>query len=167
LVIGGAGSGKSMLAEQLAKDSGKQVIYIATGEPVDKEMAAKINEHKKNRPKGWQTIELNDGVLSQKFLELDSQQNVILVDCVTFYLSKLINKLSEKEVIEEINEAIQISKRKTKKTIFVTNELGTGIVPLNKASRKFRDIHGKINQMIAREADEVYMAVAGLPFKLK
>lgn len=167
MVIGGAGSGKSKIAEQFAADSGEQVVFIATGKPVDEEMRVKIENHKQSRPVEWQTIELNRAFLSEECSESCFFGKTVVIDCITFYLAELIEKLDKENIINEFKKIIQPLKEKTAQTIIVTNELGMGIVPSQAQTREFRDIHGTVNQIIASEADEVYMAVAGLPVKIK
>lgn len=142
-------------------------MFIATGKPVDEEMRVKIENHKKSRPVDWETVELYGSLLSSKCSGTDLRDKIVIIDCVTFYISELISKLDKENIINEFKKFIVPLKEKTARTIIVTNELGMGIVPSQAETREFRDIHGMVNQIIANEADEVYMAVAGLPVRIK
>lgn len=176
LILGGARSGKSSFAEKLAqKKGGDEVYYLATAEAKDKEMKKRIEKHKEQRNKKWKTIEepLSVGeVLSQI-----SKGEVVLIDCITVYISNLlfsnleeINKNikfedKEKLIIKKIEKIVTTSKNK--EVILVSNEVGMGIVPGNKMGREYRDIAGRVNQFLAQKADKVYITIAGLPVELK
>lgn len=180
IVTGGARSGKSSFAERLAKDSKMDVVYIATSIPFDDEMKARIKKHVAQRPKEWKTIEAYKDI--DVPLEYEKNENIVfLLDCVTIMVSNIMletqldwDKASEEE-IDHVEEAVkqQIKKvlitaeKKDAVFIMVTNELGMGIVPENRLSRVFRDIAGRMNQMLASAADEVYLCVSGIPVKIK
>ncbi|QXM05643.1 bifunctional adenosylcobinamide kinase/adenosylcobinamide-phosphate guanylyltransferase [Crassaminicella indica] len=180
LVTGGARSGKSNYAESLAKAEKKNVAYLATAIPFDEGMKDRIKKHKESRPKIWTTYEgYND--LYKMIPKIKREHEVILLDCITIMVTNLMfeedvnwDKISH-EVIDNIEEKIKDQIIKLIKAIreediwciMVTNELGMGIVPENRISRIFRDIAGRINQLIAREADEVYFTVSGIPMRLK
>lgn len=171
LVTGGSRSGKSKFAQQLAESMVKDVVFIATADAtaiaLDKEMRARIDDHKKSRPKTWKTIEAPLDVAGA-VSSLNGKGGLILIDCVTLFVSNLFSKKMSEERIElegkKVLKALQGSK---KNAVIVTNELGMGIVPENAVSRKFRDIHGRMNQFFAGAADEVYFMVSGVPMKIK
>ena len=165
-ILGGARSGKSTYALELAKKY-KRVAFIATCEPLDKEMQRRIALHKKKRPAHWQTFEEpKDIVLALK--KIGNNFDCIIIDCLTLLVSNLILEGRSQELIEDKISTLlgQIKKMKTD-VIIVSNEVGLGIVPKNKLARGFRDIAGKINQMVAGAADEVFFMVSGMPLKLK
>lgn len=181
LVTGGARSGKSTYAEDLAKAVGDNVMYIATSIPFDDEMKERVKKHRARRPKDWGTFE---GYIDLKrvFRYKESPYQAILLDCITIMITNLIfefggfdvenfdeeaiNEL-EKRILNEITEFLDEANLNTETLILVTNEIGFGIVPDNKLSRIFRDISGRANQYIASRADEVYLVVCGLPMKIK
>ncbi len=170
-VLGGARSGKSYFAQKLARKLGKKVLFVATAEPLDKEMQARIEEHKKLRPSYWRTLEIASGIAG----EIETQSGdaeVVVVDCLTLLVSNIVTKNSdynqaEKRVIAEINELINCLDRLNASFIIVSNEVGLGIVPENELARFYRDLLGKVNQLISQKADEVYFMVAGIPLKIK
>jgi len=181
LVSGGARSGKSNYAENLAKAVGQDVIYIATSIPFDDEMKVRVKNHKARRPSTWETFE---GYIDLKrvFREKKVPFEAILLDCITIMITNLmfefggfnvenldneaINEV-EKKIMHEITEFLDEADLNTETLILVTNEVGFGIVPDNKLSRIFRDISGRANQFIASRADEVYLMICGLPMKIK
>jgi len=162
-IMGGARSGKSTYAVRLAKRHGRKVAFIATCRPLDKEMKKRIELHKAARPKNWQTFEEPEdaGLLLKK---IDSKFDVVIIDCLTILISNLLLKgLKEKDIERRIK---RIMKSRTN-VIIVSNEVGLGIVPDNKLARDFRDIAGKINQLVAEEAKEVFFMASGLALKIK
>ncbi|MBI4336097.1 MAG: bifunctional adenosylcobinamide kinase/adenosylcobinamide-phosphate guanylyltransferase [Candidatus Omnitrophica bacterium] len=176
LVTGGSRSGKSKFAQGLAASLSKEVVFIATADAtamaLDKEMRARIYEHKKSRPKAWKTIEepirVADAIVSLRRALLDGRCGLILIDCLTLFVSNLFsNKMSERRIELEGKKVLKALQGSKNVSIIVTNELGMGIVPENRISRKFRDIHGRMNQLFAGAADEVYFMISGLPIKVK
>ncbi|TCO79506.1 bifunctional adenosylcobinamide kinase/adenosylcobinamide-phosphate guanylyltransferase [Marinisporobacter balticus] len=180
LVTGGARSGKSNFAEDLAKKSEKSVVYLATAIPFDEGMKDRIKKHRESRPKDWITYEGYKD-LHTLIQGIDKEYKIILIDCITIMVTNLMfeedvcwDKISHEE-IDKIEEKIKKQIKKMMGSIrendlwciMVTNELGMGIVPENRISRIFRDIAGRMNQIIAKEAEEVYFTVSGLPMKLK
>jgi adenosylcobinamide kinase / adenosylcobinamide-phosphate guanylyltransferase len=165
-VLGGARSGKSSYALSIAKKY-KKVAFVATGQALDKEMQERIRKHKQARPKSWQTFEEPKN-LSPLFKKLGDEFNCIVVDCLTLLVSNLIlSKYGEREVFEKIKSMLAVLREKKALVILVSNEVGLGLVPVNKLGRDFRDIAGKANQMVAKEADEVFFTVAGIPQRIK
>jgi len=173
LVTGGARSGKSSFAEKLAKEANKDVTYLATSQALDEEMALRIEEHKKRRPKNWKTIEepLNASSVIEKEGKSD---RVILLDCLALLVANLIfskgdstSEPIDQAVLNEIKTLAKISKDVPASVIIVTNEVGMGIVPEYPLGRAYRDTLGKANQILASEADEVYLLVCGIPVNVK
>jgi adenosylcobinamide kinase/adenosylcobinamide-phosphate guanylyltransferase len=177
LVTGGARSGKSSFGESLLKDFLK-VLYIATSIPFDEEMRERVRKHKDQRPGYWDTLEayknFKDEFSNIAYHEYDG----IILDCITIMISNILLEsfnedkendygLIEDKIIYQVDELIEVLKNAGCKVVIVTNEVGSGIVPENKLSREFRDIAGRVNQRIAKAADEVYLVVSGLPVKIK
>ena len=174
LVTGGARSGKSKFAEKLALKLGNgQAAYIATAQIFDEEMAYRIKLHKERRGKNWLTFESPfnaDTTISYAAKTFDA----ILFDCVTIYLSNFLcaENLDDEENIYKnftvlIDKLIDAAKNSKAAVIFVSNEVGSGIVPENKLARIFRDLSGLANQKIAVEAEKVFLTVAGYAIDVK
>jgi len=167
LILGGARSGKSGFAVNLAKESGAKTAFIATCMRLDKEMKERVALHKKSRPTGWKTFECGEDIL-EILKKLDSKFDVILIDCLTLFISSLLLKgLRESSIEKKIGDILAALKKINARTIIVSNEVGLGIVPANKLARNFRDIAGRINQSVAGSADEVFFMVSGIPWKVK
>ncbi|OGW31909.1 MAG: bifunctional adenosylcobinamide kinase/adenosylcobinamide-phosphate guanylyltransferase [Nitrospirae bacterium GWC2_42_7] len=163
-ITGGTRSGKSSFALQKAMKLQGKRAYIATAEALDEEMEERIKKHKKDRGNDWDTYEEPlkiPGVLKK----IESQYAVIVLDCLTLWLSNLLhsNKNAEEEIESFCNSLSTIHGS----LFIVSNEVGMGIVPENELARKFRDLAGIINQKVARASDEVFMVVAGIPVKIK
>lgn len=181
LVTGGARSGKSGFSESLANAYGEKVIYIATAIPFDSEMEDRIKKHKESRAKEWLTIEAFKDIdkIIHKYGEKCS---CFLLDCITVMVTnqmlEYFNYDMEYAKIEDYNSAeesiksqigsmLEAVSKSSADTILVSNEVGWGIVPENPVARAFRDISGRINQIIGGKADEVYLTVSGIPVKIK
>jgi adenosylcobinamide kinase / adenosylcobinamide-phosphate guanylyltransferase len=167
LVLGGARSGKSRYAQQLAEQS-RRVVFVATAKASDEEMRVKIQHHREDRPKGWLTVEEPlelPKVLAQYELECDA----IVVDCLTLFTATLLEAEGEDRVaIENRIEALCDALRAAQcSVVVVSNEVGSGVVPEYPLGRRYRDLLGEINQRVARVADDVVLMVAGLPLALK
>ncbi len=167
LVTGGSRSGKSRHALQLTKNINASKIFLATAEPLDDEMAERIQKHQEERGKEWTTIEepLDPAsVLRNK----ENQPGFIVLDCVTLWLSNMImTNMARQTILERVHEFISVCKNCTSHIIVITNELGSGIVPLEPSARAFRDIAGETNQILASEFDEVISMVSGIPVTIK
>ena len=174
LVTGGARSGKSRFAEQYAARMGERVGYIATAEVYDEEMAFRVKLHRQRRPASWKTYEApHDAHLALK--AAGAECDAVLFDCLTLYMSNLLCSLDSiadshqnySLAKEKLDLLIAQAKANPGTTIFVTNEVGSGIVPQNHLSREYRDVAGIANQWMARAADEVYLVVCGLAVNVK
>ena len=171
LILGGARSGKSHYAQQLAMELGDKVLFVATGEALDEEMQARIAAHKKDRPLSWRTLELPIGI--GKGIEKEiGDAVVVIIDCLTLLISNLLHDEpdypeAEKRVLSEINQLIAVMGRLNASFVIVSNEVGMGLVPENKLGRIYRDLLGKANQLLASHSTEVYLMVACLPVQVK
>jgi adenosylcobinamide kinase/adenosylcobinamide-phosphate guanylyltransferase len=163
LVLGGARSGKSRYAEQIAKLSRSPWIYVATAESFDDEMATRIAEHKGRRGNGWQTIDAPLDLAGA--LAALPRSATVLVDCLTLWLSNLM--LAERDIEAEIQRLEAAMLAHEAPLVLVSNEVGFGIVPDNALARRFRDFQGLLNQRVAARADRVVLVVAGLPMIVK
>ncbi|HGE70246.1 TPA: bifunctional adenosylcobinamide kinase/adenosylcobinamide-phosphate guanylyltransferase [Candidatus Poribacteria bacterium] len=168
-ITGGARSGKSSFALQLAKKLGGKVAFIATAQAGDEEMQNRIQIHKQDRPNEWTTIEEPFDVESA--IESAKGHNVVIVDCITLLLSNLIcsseNFNDTSWIFTKIENLIESAKKFVGTVIIISNEVGMGIVPENRLAREFRDLAGKANQMIANSADQVYVCFSGIPILIK
>lgn len=167
LILGGARSGKSSFAVSRAEKSGKKAAFIATAQAIDKEMRRRIQLHKQNRPKRWPTIEEYTNILS-RIEEINQSFEIVILDCLTIYISNLLLQgTDETEIENHIADLVKTLKTANFETLIISNEVGLGIVPNNALSRKFRDLAGKINQITAKQSDEVIFMVSGLPLTIK
>jgi len=194
-ITGGARSGKSQFAELLAAHAKCPVIYIATAQIWDEEMALRVKKHQLQRPATWRLIEepLN---IRDTLIELKDEDGVILLDCVTLWLTNLLlagqshpvtpscpdgvefpldlqndhdlfNNQLEPQILDSVKHVARLAREIKPQVIFVSNEVGQGIVPENPLARAYRDLAGRSNQILAHSADQVYMVVAGLPMEIK
>jgi len=178
LIIGGARSGKSHFAQELALRSGKPVLFVATAVAGDEEMRQRIKEHRQRRPAAWTTLEVSTHV-GKEILQKIGGAQVVIVDCITLLVNNIFSQyadqtgehidvpLVEEEVTSEISELVECINHLDASFIMVANEVGMGLVPANKMGRLYRDLLGKANQLLAEQADEVYLMVAGLPTPIK
>lgn len=178
LCTGGARSGKSEFAENFVLSRPGRKVYVATSQIYDDEMAARVKTHQDRRGSQWKNFEIPKD-LPAHWAEVTEQADVILVDCVTMYItnalltydlyiSQEVRNKAEKEIIESITKLIELIENTEDKTVvFVTNELGLGIVPENMLSRIFRDIVGLANQKLAKAASLVYLSVSGITMEIK
>ncbi len=162
--MGGARSGKSALAEQRAADSGLEVIYIATAQGGDTEMAERIRLHQERRPNHWKTLE-SPTTLAQTLHDHAATNRCLLVDCLTLWLSNLLEK--EKQLQQQQKELLETLPQLPGHIILVSNEVGQGIIPLGEINRRFVDVTGRLHQALAILCDRVTLTVAGLPLNLK
>jgi len=177
-ILGGARSGKSTYAQELAKsverERGGGVAFIATAEAGDEEMRARIEKHRRDRPPSWDTVEAPMKVAAA-VAEASAGRAAVVVDCLTLLISNLLLAEGEEanreettqRVLREVEELIEATQATKADVIVVSNEVGMGIVPSTRLGRLFRDIAGQAHQLLARAADEMYFILAGLPQKLK
>lgn len=166
-ITGGARSGKSRLAEEIALEHGAPLGYIATGQSGDGEMADRIARHRSRRGPDWQTLE-EPLKLAEVVRGHDGYFQTMLVDCVTLWLTNLLLAYDDApRALADVKELIGAFPQLTTPLIFVSNEVGMGIVPENRLARTFRDLAGEANELLAAAADEVYVTISGLPLKLK
>jgi len=177
-VTGGARSGKSTFAEKLASQFEDSVSYIATSLPFDDEMKRRIEFHRRQRPSAWKTYEQYKDL---NRIILESHTQGILLDCITIMITNLMMEEDldwdnicfedlqrvEDKISCEIEKVITAARQSQGQVIVVSNELGMGLVPEYPLGRAFRDIAGRMNQKLARSADEVYFVVSGIPMRLK
>ena len=166
LITGGARSGKSRYAERRVLEMGGRPLYVATAEAQDEEMTQRIAKHRKRRGAQWRTIE-EPLELARALLAQVGKTDCVLVDCLTLWVSNLLIRREEKYVAEKVEELIEKLPHLDFPLVFVTNEVGSGIVPDNPLGRRFRDIAGRTNQRIAQAANEVILIVAGVPIIAK
>lgn len=166
LVLGGARSGKSSYAEGQAILSQKPVIYIATSEVRDAEMAERVKHHKAQRPSSWKVVE-EPLFLADTLKEMSKVDNCILVDCLTLWLSNCLFGESSKPWSDWKAEFLQVLNTLPGHVILVSNEVGCGVVPMGEMSRKFVDEAGWLHQAIASQVPKVTLVTAGLPLSLK
>jgi adenosylcobinamide kinase/adenosylcobinamide-phosphate guanylyltransferase len=167
-VIGGCRSGKSSHALQTAeKMPGNRKIYLATCVPQDDEMKQRVAKHQKERSQNWVTVE-EPLHLPEVILENSLKADVMLVDCLTLWVSNLLMETDdEKQLEKRIAQLIGSLEKATGPIVLVSNEIGTGIVPENKLARQYRDIIGLVNQAVAKTASKVIWMVAGIPVTVK
>lgn len=164
LITGGARSGKSVLAERMTLALGEPAIYIATAEAFDAEMADRIERHRARRGPEWQTLNAPNNLVAA-LSESDTSQRPRLVDCVTLWLSNIM--LAERDWEAEVGTLTGLLPRLRAPVVFVTNEVGSGIVPDNALARDYRDAAGLTNQRLAEACDELWFCVSGHPVKVK
>ena len=178
LILGGARSGKSLLAEQRAAASGRQVIYVATGEAGDAEMSRRIVHHRQRRPADWRTVEA-PLQLAASLADVAGEDTCIVVDCLTLWLSNLLFHgagAAQAEAGQALDCPLFASEtagllaalpKLPGDVILVSNEVGWGIVPMNPLARLFADEQGRLNQRVAAVCQQVTLVAAGLPLTLK
>lgn len=191
LVLGGAASGKSQMALDLARglalpqavpvpvrrgqtpraDAGKGVsprfAFVATGQALDREMKIRIERHQATRSSDWETAEVSTD-LADWFSGNSKNYQVVVLDCLTLWLSNLQGQhLRDVAIFKATTDLLQSIRTTRARVVVVSNELGLGLVPATKPVRAFRDLAGRVNQQVAAEADEVYLAISGIPLRLK
>ena len=168
LVTGGTRSGKSCFAETLAERHAPMRGYLATGQAGDAEMAERIARHRGRRGAEWETVE-EPLELSRAIARVDGLYTVLLVDCITLWLSNLLFHCEggAAEALRRVEGFTESFGTRVTPLVIVTNEVGMGIVPEHPLSRSFRDLAGEANELIAARADEVYVTISGLPLRLK
>ncbi len=180
-VLGGARSGKSAFAEQLARNpsagSGGRVLYVATAEVLDDEMRRRIDAHRRQRPATWDTLEeplALPSALASCLCGNDGgrEYGTCLLDCLTLWISNQLlaregDPNAEREILAAASELLEVYEQSPATWIVVSNEVGLSVVPASPLGRTFRDVQGRVNQMFAARADRAYLMVAGLAMDLK
>ncbi|MEI6846008.1 MAG: bifunctional adenosylcobinamide kinase/adenosylcobinamide-phosphate guanylyltransferase [Candidatus Firestonebacteria bacterium] len=166
-ITGGARSGKSSFAEKLAVKAAKNRVYIATMQGLDKEMRERIQKHQEQRGENFKTVEEPLRLL-EVLKSADEKNSVLLIDCLTLWVTNLMLKGGkEKDIIKIAAETADYAAHAKAKVIAVSNEVGMGLVPDNKLGRDFRDLQGRVNRIFAERAAKVYFMVAGIPLEVK
>ena len=172
LITGGTRSVKNRYAQELAQESAGEKLFVATCPRVDGEMDERIRRHREDRQgRGWRTVE--EEVDLESVLGGETG-DVVLVDCLTLWINNLVynfgreeDTIGEEEIEYRVKELLRVCAQREGKEVFVTNEVGLGIVPENQLARRYRDLVGRCNQTLAAGADKVVFMVSGLPLKLK
>jgi adenosylcobinamide kinase/adenosylcobinamide-phosphate guanylyltransferase len=166
LILGGARSGKSALAERIAHESNLDVVYLATAQARDDEMAERIAHHRERRPQHWLCVE-EPLALADALDAHARSERCVLVDCLTLWLSNLLGDADAQRFERERAALLQAVPQLPGQIVFVSNEVGLGVVPLGALSRRFVDEAGRLHQALAQHCDRVIFVAAGLPMFLK
>jgi len=166
LILGGARSGKSRLAEKLASDSALDVVYIATSQPLDGEMNERVALHRERRPDSWGLVE-EPLELARVLKQNAAPDRCLLVDCLTLWLTNLLMLDDQPRLAQERDALLQCLATLPGEIIFVSNETGLGVVPLGELTRRYVDEAGWLHQALAERCQRVVFTVAGLPMTLK
>ena len=170
LILGGARSGKSAFAEQLALESGLPVTYIATAQVYDTEFGARVDQHKTRRPAHWSTVEQSFN-LAEALQTHAKAGTCLIVDCLTLWLAQCICPDCERpdnlDWQQERSRLLEVLPTLPGTVLLVSNEVGMGIVPLGEINRQFQDEQGRLNQAVAKQVNTVSFIAAGLPLTLK
>lgn len=166
LILGGARSGKSRLAEQLASDSGLPVTYIATSEPLDGEMNERVRLHRQRRPATWGLIE-EPLALAHVLRTEAGAGRCLLVDCLTLWLTNLLMLEDPQRLASERDALLDCLEQLPGTLILVSNETGLGVAPMGELTRRYIDQAGWLHQAVAERCQRVVLTVAGLPLMLK
>ena len=166
LILGGARSGKSRLAEKLASDSALDVVYIATSQPLDGEMNERVALHRERRPDTWGLVE-EPLELARVLQQNAAPDRCLLVDCLTLWLTNLLMLDDQSRLAQERDALLQCLATLPGEIIFVSNETGLGVVPLGELTRRYVDEAGWLHQALAERCQRVVFTVAGLPMTLK
>jgi adenosylcobinamide kinase / adenosylcobinamide-phosphate guanylyltransferase len=167
LITGGCRSGKSTHAIAIALANPEpRKFFIATAEPLDLEMRTRIEHHRRSRPADFQTIE-EPRELSAVIGSLYGRASLVLVDCLTLWISNLLMELDDEAILAQVDRLADVLAQAPFSAIVVTDEVGWGIVPDHPMGRRFRDLLGWTNQKVAQAADEVLLMAAGYPVRLK
>ncbi|MBT2115539.1 bifunctional adenosylcobinamide kinase/adenosylcobinamide-phosphate guanylyltransferase [Dyella sp. LX-66] len=166
LILGGARSGKSALAERMAAESGLEVVYLATAQALDAEMAARIAHHRASRPPHWHDVE-EPLALADALRAHARADRCVLVDCLTLWLSNLLGDADGERFARERQALLDVLPDLPGTILLVSNEVGLGIVPMGELSRRFVDEAGRLHQALAAVCGRVLFVAAGLPLALK
>jgi adenosyl cobinamide kinase/adenosyl cobinamide phosphate guanylyltransferase len=159
-LLGGARSGKSKLAVELALASGLPVTVIATAEARDDEMAERIRLHREERPSAWATVE--EPIELASALDAAAPETLVIVDCLSLWVANVLE-----DEVEALSEAAVAAARRRSRVVVVSNEVGLGVVPVSELGRRYRDVLGRVNAQWAAAADESFLVVAGRRLRLQ
>lgn len=169
LVLGGAKSGKSRFAQSLCRGRQKVVFVATASSENDPEMEARLERHREERPDAWRTVEAPVALVAA--VQAQPRDAILLIDCATVWLSNLLferrdlpQKERENRILDDVSSLVSTTRER--EVIVVSNEVGGGIVPVTPLGREFRDLQGVVNQMLARDAERVWLVVAGIPLEL-
>ena len=170
LILGGVRSGKSSYAQRLAA-RGERVLFVATAEARDQEMKSRIEAHQRARPPSWDTLEEPIDLVGA-LTSLLHRYDTVLLDCMTMWVSNLLlsgteTSLARGDILSEARRLLDLYRNGDASWIVVSNEVGLGVVPSTELGRVYSDELGRVNQLVAAEADEVYFMAAGLPLQVK
>ena len=166
LLIGGAASGKSEQALKLA-GTGARGAFVATAEALDQEMADRIRRHRDTRPQTWRTAEVPVGLV-EWFEKSCKEYQVVIVECLTLWLSNLLGRgTTDEEIFRMVSDLVGSMRKAAARVIVVTNEVGMSLVPMDAGARHFRDLAGRVNQQFAEAADEVHLVMSGVALRIK
>jgi adenosylcobinamide kinase/adenosylcobinamide-phosphate guanylyltransferase len=166
LIGGGSRSGKSAEALRMLRHAGPRMGFIATARPSDEEMHERIERHRAER--GPEIVTWEEPIaLAERILAEDGRYDAIVIDCLTLWLSNLMLSEASTSIEAKTEELLQVAVNTRTQIVFVTNEVGCGIVPENALARRFRDEAGRLNQRFAERASEVYWMVFGIGLRLK
>jgi len=166
-ITGGARSGKSRYAQDLAARLAKRVVFVATAFASDDDIKQRIQRHRRDRPKHWSTIE-NKVNLAEVYQEIDRRTELVLIDCLTMYVAgRLVKGEKEAKIQARVESLCKKAAASKITTILVSNEVGSGIVPMTDWGRRFQDYLGRANQTAARSAEHAIVMVSGIPMVLK
>ena len=170
LVLGGVRAGKSSYAQRLAA-KGKRVLFVATAEARDREMEERIRSHREGRPAHWDTIEEPIDLVAA-LTPMLHRYDMVLLDCLTLWVSNLLLRGSHlasarEDILAEAQSLMALYRKSDVSWVVVSNEVGLGVVPATELGRIYADELGRVNQLVAAEADDVYFMAAGLPLKMK
>ena len=166
LILGGARSVKSRLAEQVAQQLAQPVVYLATAQALDAEMRERIQHHQQQRPEDWELCE-EPIYLAEQLVKLDRPNQTILVDCLTLWMSNLLIHTDSNLQVQECQKLLEVVANLQSELILVSNETGLGVVPMGQISRRFVDETGRLHQQLGQIAEKVVFCVAGFPMSLK
>jgi adenosylcobinamide kinase / adenosylcobinamide-phosphate guanylyltransferase len=164
LLLGGARSGKSALAVRRARAFAGPVVFVATAEPGDREMAERIVRHQADRPAHWTTVEAPRDLAGT--LRAAPQEACVIIDCLALWTANVL-EWGEREIVRHTREAAELAARRPSPTIVVGNEVGMGVVPANELGRRYRDVLGRVNATWGDLADEAALVVAGRLLRLE
>ena len=171
LVLGGVRAGKSSYAQRLASEGGGRVLFVATAEAGDADMAARIQAHRRDRPPDWDTLEEPVDLVGA-LSGVSNRYDTVLLDCLTLWVSNLLLRSTDIDssrtgILKETEWLLDVFRRGSASWVVVSNEVGLGVVPPTRLGRVFADELGRVNQFVAAAADDVYFMAAGLAMPLK